>query len=135
MLELDAGAVRRLGGEPNLPLAGLVRIGLDLPLRADVPTQEHPVGRLVGQHARPAALAAVDAAVIDVTADARFKDRFGDRDGEQIVLGRLEAAEILGEDFECALDRSLDDNGLLHGRDGYARVHFCSSGDCSTTTL
>src|SRR4051812_30945401 len=52
VLDLDAGAVSRLGGEAHFPLAGPGRICLDLPLRADVPTQEHSVWRLVGQHAR-----------------------------------------------------------------------------------
>src|SRR5688572_10063687 len=73
VLDLDAGPVRGQGGEPHFPLTGLVRIGLDLPLRADVPAQEHPVGRFIGQHACPAALAAVNAAIIEVAADPRLE--------------------------------------------------------------
>src|SRR3954451_6909796 len=46
VLELDASAIRRLGDEAHLDLAGLVGIGLDLPLRTDVPAEQNPVGRL-----------------------------------------------------------------------------------------
>src|SRR5262249_27563139 len=62
VLQLDPGAGRGLGDEPDLDLAGVVRVGLDLPLRADVPAEHHPVRWFVGQDPRPAALAAVDAA-------------------------------------------------------------------------
>src|ERR1700722_11716958 len=57
VLELDSGAIRRLGDEPHLDLARLVEVGLDLPVRADVPTEHDPVRRLVGNHASPLALA------------------------------------------------------------------------------
>ena len=73
------GALRSLGHEADVDLARLVVIGLDLPLRADVPAERGPVGRLVHEHAGPAALAAVDAAVVDVAADARLEDGLGDR--------------------------------------------------------
>ena len=42
---LDAGALGRLGDEPDLNLAGLGRVGLDLPLRVDVPADQNAVGR------------------------------------------------------------------------------------------
>src|SRR6185437_4973348 len=48
MLELDAGPVWRLGCEPHFPFTGLFRVGLNLPSWADVPTQQDPVGWLVG---------------------------------------------------------------------------------------
>jgi hypothetical protein len=67
-------------------------------LRTDVPADHDAVGRLVGEDARPAALAAVDAAIVDVAALARLEDRVGDLDAEQVVLARLERAEALGED-------------------------------------
>jgi hypothetical protein len=58
------------------------------------------------------ALAAVRPAIIEVTADPGFEHGLGDRDGEQIVLGRLEAAKVLGENLERTLDWRLDDDGL-----------------------
>src|SRR5438046_7043824 len=60
VLQLDPGTVRGLGDEGDLDLAGEVRLGLDLPLRADVPTEHDPVRWLVRKDARPAALAAID---------------------------------------------------------------------------
>ena len=66
--------------------------------------------RLVREHPRPAAHAAVDAAVKDVAADARFEDRLGDLDAQHVVLGRLERAEPVGEDRERTLDRRFDDD-------------------------
>src|SRR5579864_5151668 len=46
VLELDSGAVRRLGDKPNLDLACLLDVRLKLPLRAYVPTDHHPGWRL-----------------------------------------------------------------------------------------
>lgn len=135
MLDLDAGPPSRFGGEPHLPLAGFGRVGLDAPLRADVPAQEHAVGRLIGQHARPAALAAVDTAVIDMAADPGLEHCLGDLGCKQIVLWRFETAEILGENLEGALDRRLDHDGLFHGGDGDLGVHGHSSGRVSTASL
>lgn len=79
VLQIDSGPVRRLGGEVNLPFAGLVEICLEPPLRRDVPTEEHTVRRLITQYIRPTALAAVGAAIVDVTANARFEHRLRDR--------------------------------------------------------
>ena len=47
--------------------------------------------------------------------------RLGDRDGEQIVLARLEVAELLGEDGERALDRGVDDDVVLDVRSSRLR--------------
>src|SRR5262245_62854455 len=41
VLELDTRPVGTLGDEANLDLAGAFRIGLDLPLWADVRSEEH----------------------------------------------------------------------------------------------
>src|ERR1700733_8660637 len=60
VLQFDPGPVRPLGHEPDLDLAGQLRVGLDLPLRADVPAEYHPGWRLVGQDPRPPAFAALD---------------------------------------------------------------------------
>jgi spermidine/putrescine-binding protein len=115
VLDLDPRALRGLSDEPHFPLARFQRVFLDLPLRADVPAQQHPAGRLVGQHPRPAAYAAVNPTVVKKAADLRLEHGFGDRDLEHVVLGGLEGAEVLGEDLECARDRSLDDDRRAHG--------------------
>src|SRR4051794_26976481 len=49
MLELDPRPLGRLGDEADLDLAGLVRIGLDLPPRADVPAEHETIRRLEGE--------------------------------------------------------------------------------------
>src|SRR5262249_26445547 len=102
VLNLDPRALRGLDDEPYFPFARFPRVVLDLPLRADVPAQQHPGGRLIGQHPRPAAYAPVNPAVIEKAADLRLEHGLGDRDLEQVVLGGLEAAEVFGEHLECA---------------------------------
>src|SRR5437763_8316796 len=59
VLDLDTRAGRTFGDEAHLHLAGLVRVGLELPLRAHVPAHHQPLRRLVDDHAPPVALAAV----------------------------------------------------------------------------
>src|SRR4030081_1238479 len=110
VLELDPGALWGLGDEAHLDLAGPAGVGLDLPLRADVPGKGDALGRLVGEHPRPLALAPVDAAVVDATTSARFEHRLGDVDREHVVLAGLDLVELLGEDAECTLDRRLDED-------------------------
>jgi hypothetical protein len=100
VLELDARPLRRLGEEAHLDLARLLEVGLELPLWADVPADHDPMRRLVGEHARPAALAPVHAPVLEVAADARLEHGLRDLDREQVVLGRLE----VGEDRERPLE-------------------------------
>src|SRR5450755_4532364 len=78
VLQLQAGAFRGLGDEPDLDLAGPLRISLDLPLRADVPAEDDPIRWLVGEDARPTALAAVNPAVVDVPTSTRLEDSLGD---------------------------------------------------------
>src|ERR1700677_4831294 len=116
VLQFDAGAVRSFGHEPDFDLAGQFGVGLDLPLRADVPAEDHAGGRFVGQDPGPPALAAVDGAVVDVPADAGFEDGLGDRRREQGVLGRLEVAEPLRERGEGLLRWHVD--GYLFADDG-----------------
>ena len=91
----------------SLVLSGSVSI---CQCRADVPAEHDPVRRFVGEHPRPAALAAVDGAVVDVAADPRLEDGLGDRRAEQVVLRRLEVAEPAGEHGERLLDRCVDDD-------------------------
>jgi hypothetical protein len=79
VLELHPGALRGLGDEPDLDLAGVVGVRHELPVRADVPAEHEPGGGLVGQHPRPAALAAVLRDVDDVPAGLRLEHRPGDR--------------------------------------------------------
>jgi hypothetical protein len=113
-----------------------VQIVLDLPSRADVPVEHDPMRRLIRQHARPATLAAVDAAVIDVSALVRLEHRLRDVHGEHVVLARLDLVEVLGEDREHSLERRLDDDRHPHGRLGWlgARIEASSVG-CSTAAL
>jgi hypothetical protein len=108
VLELDTGAIGSLRDEADLDLAGLPEVRLELPVRADVPADDDAVRRLVGEDARPVALAAVDPAIEEVPAGARLEHRLGDVHGQQVVLARLEAAEVLGEDGEGPLDRGVD---------------------------
>jgi hypothetical protein len=63
VLEFDAGALRCFGYEPYLYLARPCRVGLDLPTSIDVPANDDTMGRLVGKHTSPTALATVDTAV------------------------------------------------------------------------
>src|SRR5262245_47837513 len=97
VFELDACLPRVLGGEAHLDFAGLVRVGLELPRRADVPAEHHARPRLVDEDPSPAALAAVDAAVIEVPSCSRLEHRLGNVDAEQVVLAWLETAEVLRE--------------------------------------
>jgi hypothetical protein len=131
VLQFDPGAVRSLGHEPDLDLAGQLRVGLDLPLRADVPAEDHADWWLIGQDPRPPALAAVDGAVVDVAADMGLEHCLGDRGREQVVLRRLEVAEPFGERFEGLLGRRIDhhllaDNGDLGSGHGLSWI-ACSA--------
>jgi hypothetical protein len=133
VLERHAGALRRLGGEPDLDLAAALGLGLELPSRADVPAEHHAIRRVVGQDPRPAALAAVGAPVGDVATDLRVEDRLGDRRTEQVVLAGLEVAEPFGEHRECPVDRCLDDDLAAHHHVG-CLGHGFSSLDSSATS-
>src|SRR5450755_1490145 len=133
VLQFDPGAVRSLGHEPDLDLAGQLRVGLDLPLRADVPAEHHPGWRLVGQDPRPPAFAAVDGAVVDTSADVGLEDCLGDRGPEQVVLRRLEVAEPLGERREGLLGRRVDHH-LLADYGDLGSGHGLSSVACSATS-
>ena len=64
-----------------------LEVGLELPVGAYVPADQEPVRWLVGQHTRPAALAPIHAAVIQVAAHARLEHGLGDCDPQQIVRG------------------------------------------------
>jgi hypothetical protein len=110
-------------------------IGLDLPLRRDVPAEHDAVRRLVDEHARPLAFAPVDAAVVDPPADARLEDRFRYLDVEHVVLARLDAVEVLGEDREGPFERHVHDYLRPHGRVLGLCVHETSSVRCSATAL
>jgi hypothetical protein len=54
------------------------------------------VGRLVHEDSRPGARTAVDADVVDGSAGTRLQDGAFDRDGEQVVLARLDLVEVFG---------------------------------------
>src|SRR6478735_3580803 len=110
VLQLDPGPPGSLGHEPNLDLAGAVRVRLELPPWADVPTEHHAVGRLVGEHTRPTALGPVDSAVVYVAADPRLEHGLRDRHREQVVFGWLEVTEPVGEHPEGVLDGRVHDD-------------------------
>src|SRR5262245_40330346 len=114
VFELDAGPIGRLGDEADLDLAGSLGIRLDLPLRADIPTDHDSFRRLVDEDARPTALAAIDAAVIDMAADARLEHRLGDVDAEQVVLAWFDAIELVRECSECPLDWCVHNDSQVH---------------------
>src|SRR5580693_617241 len=133
VLQFDPGAVRPLGHEPDLHLAGQFRVRLDPPLRADVPAEYHAVWWLVGQDPRPPALTSVHRAVVDVAADAGLEYGLGDRRRQQVVLRRLEVAESLGERREGLLDWRLDHH-LLADHGDLGSGHELSSAACSATS-
>lgn len=93
MLQLHAGAVWSFGDERDFDLAGVVRVGLDLPPWADVPAEHDAAGCFVGQDARPATFAAIDAPIVDVTSDLRFEHGLRDWHAQRVVLWRLEITE------------------------------------------
>src|SRR5690348_15954344 len=93
VLQFHPGAVGGFGVEPHLDLAGLGRVGLDRPPRADVPGEHHPVRRVEGQDPRPPALAAIYSPVRDAAAGPGLEHGLGDRRPEQVVLGWLEVPE------------------------------------------
>src|SRR5947209_9864496 len=135
VLELDACAVGAFGDETDLDLARPVRVRLDLPPQVDVPTEDDTVGRLVGEHPRPAAFAAVDATVVYVAAGARLEHHLGELCLEDVMLGRPPAADVLGKNRERALDRRLDDDRLADGCGCCLHGHETSSSRCSTAAL
>lgn len=104
MLQLHSSAVRRFGGELHLDLAGLRGIGFDLPRRADIPCEDDPIGRIAHQHARPPALTAVDAAVVDGSSCPRLENRLGDGYRQQVVLTGFDVVESAREQRECDVD-------------------------------
>lgn len=46
--QVDTGAPLRFGDEADLDLAGMRGIGLELPVRTDVPAQDDPLRRFEG---------------------------------------------------------------------------------------
>src|ERR1035441_10179879 len=133
VLQFDPGAVRSLGHEPDLDLAGQLRVGLDLPLRADVPAEYHAIWWLVGQDPRPPAFAAVDTAGVYGPAGVGLEDCLADRGREQVVLRRLEVAEPFGERCEGLLGRCVDHH-LLADNGGLGSGHGLSSVACPATS-
>src|SRR3954447_14299931 len=105
MLKLDPGPVRAIGDEPDLDLAGVLGVGLQLPGRSDVPAEHHPARRVVDQDPCPPALAAVLAAVDYVPAHPRLEGRRDDRRSEEVVLAGLDRIEPLSERRKSAFRR------------------------------
>jgi hypothetical protein len=83
----------RLGGEPHLDLARLVvGIGLDPPAGVDVPAEDDPVRRLVGEHAGPSGTRCLDVAVVVVAALARLEHSSAIRRRQRPAAARRLAA-------------------------------------------
>src|SRR4051794_19237350 len=61
VFQCEAGAVRGLGGEDHLDLADVLRVGFDLPGRADVPAEHHTVRWVIGEDPSPPAHGTVGA--------------------------------------------------------------------------
>src|SRR5687767_8647944 len=135
VFDLDPCPLVTLGDEADLDLAGLLEIRLDLPLRADVPADHDSVGRVVGENARPTALAPVDAPVVHVTAHARFEHRLGDLDAEQVVFAWLDAIELLGEDAERLVDRRIHDDLRVNARGFDSFEHLINAPSSSALPL
>jgi hypothetical protein len=116
----------------SLVLSGL---DFDLPTRVEVPAEHDPVRRFVGQHARPAALAAIHRPVVNMAAYPGFEDRLGQLHPEDVVLGRLEVTKSLGEHRERVLDRCLHDDLRSHHCLSCLRTHHRSWSNCSADRL
>ena len=133
MLELDPRAGRALDDEPDLDLAGSGVVGLELPLKADIPAEHDPVRRLVGEHAGPSTLAAVDASVDDVAADEGLEHHLLQVGLQDVVLGRPPRPDVVGEHTERLVDRRLHDD--RRGDRGVGDLCSHCSSCCSTLCL
>src|SRR3954462_12902139 len=119
VLQVDAGAIGRLRDEPYFDLAVAGRVGFQLPGRPDVPRENQARGRIENEHSCPIASTAVNPDVVDVASNARFDDRLGDGDRQEIVFTRFYRVEFLDEQRERPLDPRVDDDALpnrLHCR-------------------
>ena len=133
VFELQARPLRRLGDKPDFDLAGVTLVCLELPLRADIPAEDDPIGWFIGQDASLSALAPVGGAVIDVATNPRLEPSLGDLGPEKVVLRRFEVTEPLNKRSKGILDRRVDDD--LTTDDGIiGHVHGFSSGSCSTSS-
>src|SRR4029453_356257 len=133
VLQLYPRALRRLDEEPHFDLASEIGVGLDLPPRADVPTEDDAVRRLERKDARPSTLAPVDRTIVDVAPDSRLEHGLGNCSLEQVVLAWLEIAEAFGEYLERFADRRVHQDLTTNGRRRYRVRHFFLLLDRSTT--
>jgi hypothetical protein len=97
VLQLYPRALGRFDEEPHFDLAGEISVGLDLPLRADVPAEDDAVRGLEDKDPRPSTLAPVHRAIVDVAADSRLEHGLGDRSLEQVVARRI-SVKVSGVD-------------------------------------
>ncbi len=88
---------------------------------------------VVDENPRPPALAAVDAAVINMATDPRLEASLRDGHRQQVVLGGFEVAKPLGEDRERLLDGCRNDDVSVNLGSGRLR-HLVSSTDRSITS-
>src|SRR5262249_49785443 len=117
VLQLDCGLSGTRLAEPDLDLAGVRGIRVELPSPVDLPGDHQPVRRLPGHHPTPAALAAVDAALVPPAALPRLQDGLGDVGRTDVVLGGPPRVERFGEHPERAVDRYADGDRPAQWRD------------------
>jgi hypothetical protein len=127
VFELDRGSFGAFDDETHLHLARPIGVGLYLPGRADIPADDYSVGRLIGEDPGLSALAAVYASVVEVAAHSGLEHRLGDLSAEQVVLGRLEPAEVHREHPERPLDRRVHDHRVTYRRRYGFLAHHVSS--------
>src|SRR5512132_629928 len=126
VFQVNGGLVRAVGGEPDLDLAGVVGIGVILPLAVDLPGDDQPVGRFPGQDPAPVALAAVHALLVPASAFAWLEDGLGHVGLADVVLGRPPGPEGVGEDAEGPLDGHVDGDRSGERWDGGGAAHRSS---------
>jgi len=129
--EHDVCPSRSQRGEGDVHLAGLRRVGFDLPAGVDVPAEADVARRVVGEDAGPPAFATVLSAVDDVAADPGLEDHLGERSVEDVLVGVPPGAHLGGEHVEGALN---GDSHVDHRADrggGGSDAHTSSWACCS----
>ena len=112
VLQLDPGAAVVFGDEPDLHLTRASGVRLEVPGGPDVPGEHDAAGRLIDQHPRPLASAAIGTDVVDLAAYPWLEDGLGYRNREQVVFTRFDRIESLDEHAESPFHRRIDDDAL-----------------------
>jgi len=135
VLELDPGAARTFSDEGDLDLARIAEIGLQVPLRADVPGEHQAARRVIDEDPRPAGHPARGVAVIDVATRPRLEHGVAVLALEEVMLARPPRVHPLGEDLEGVLQWGVHEHGHLNGcsccLDGHVSSSCAVDADCS----